>query len=452
MPSIRLNLRTWIPLALFAGVAMTACSDGGGGGPLAALGIDDGASGGLSKSETASPGKSVRIELGTGAELEIPAGAVTKNVRVLLERPADGKALELVNRLPKVDDRIASAPYVLTPHGTKFQNDVTVKLPLAKKDAASVSVAWLEDENDKTWKVLAEAEIEGETATVKLRHFSVLLLIDDVSGLAVLDAGTSTDGEDAAAGDVDAGVETEDGGSPDERDAGPTVELDGGPDEIDAGTGADDDAGDMTRDASTGADSSAPVDASAGDGGPDASELLARLTECGMVSQQGLFYDPLITDPITLCHYRCVLAGTCSDVEGLFCFGGDVAYSSPTYACFEACAPTPFTCPDQTLADHCDGYLDCIDGEDEVGCEPSYVQCGSGSRLPSDTRCNGVPECPGAEDEIGCRVHTCDGGFVIPVELMCDGFSDCSDGSDEPANCAIVSCGVDPDAAVGASL
>jgi Low-density lipoprotein receptor domain class A len=450
LPSIPFSPRNRTLFALLAGLVLIACSDGGGGGgSLAALGIDDGASSGLSKSGTASPEKSIKVGLDTGALVEIPAGAVTKDVKVSLERPADGKALELVNRLPKAEERVASAPYVLTPHGTKFQHDVTVKLPLAKPDARGLAVAWLEDEDDKTWKVLAAPEVEGDKAVVKLRHFSVLLLIDEVWDLE-LDAGTSNAGSDGAASDVDAGGDTEDAESPDEgEDAESMVERDAAAVEIDAGTG-EDDASDGTPEAGGAADGGVRSDASTGhDAGPDGSVLLTRLSQCGMVSQQGLFYDPLISNPISQCHYRCVLDGTCSDLESLYCFGGEAGYSSQTYTCFESCSPTPFTCPDQTLGAHCDGYLDCVNGEDEVGCDPSYVDCGGGLHLPSATRCDGDPDCPGAQDEIGCRVHLCDGGFAIAIELMCDGFVDCSDGSDEPASCAIVMCGVDADAAVG---
>jgi hypothetical protein len=298
----RFRVRSKSSVSLFIACALLACSDGGGGSSLAALGIDDGASAGLSKSANASPEKSVRIALETGALVEIPAGAVTKDVKVSMERPEDGKALDLVNRLPKAADRIASAPYVLTPHGTKFQSDVTIKLPLSKKDATAVSVAWLEDEDDSDWKVLANAQIEAGKAAVKLKHFSVLLLIEDARDLPRLDAGSESR-------DQDAGAEVRDATLPDQgEDAEIGVELDASSDEPDARAALD--AGDDPLDAATRTDAQQPPDASAGgDAALPASSLLTKLTQCGLVTQQGSLPEPELSDPTSRCHYRCCWPG-----------------------------------------------------------------------------------------------------------------------------------------------
>lgn len=448
--STRLRARSELSLSLFAVLALFACSDGGGDSSLAALGVDDGASEGLSKSANASADKGVRIALATGALVEIPAGAVTKDVKVSMERPADGKALDLVNRLPKAADRIASAPYVLTPHGTKFQSDVTIKLPLSKKDATAVSVAWLEDENDTDWKVLASAEIEGEKAAVKLKHFSVLLLIEDTSGLPRLDAGSTSTDEDGGEDADDAGAEARDATPPDQdEDAQIGVELDAGTDELDANTSEPDaratfDADIDPLDAATRADAQQPPDATAGaDGAAPAGSLLVKLTQCGLVTQQGSLPEPELTDPISRCQYRCLLAGPCSDIEGYYCYGGDIAYTSETLACFNACTPSYFVCPDQTQGYfQCNGFLECLGGEDEAACDPPSFQCPSGGRVPGYARCNGVFDCQAGEDEQGCPGHVCDTDQVLPPDFVCDGVADCVDGTDEPASCAVVTCGV----------
>src|SRR5688572_6866466 len=129
-----------------------ACSGNDGiasSGSLKALGVDDGASKGAAITREVTGEKSERLELSTGAALQLPKGALEKATTIGMERPADGKALDLVQRFKTDQDRIASAPYVLTPHGTKFQEEVTVTLPLAKSGSREVSVAWLENENDK---------------------------------------------------------------------------------------------------------------------------------------------------------------------------------------------------------------------------------------------------------------------------------------------------------------
>jgi hypothetical protein len=437
-----------LSLSLFTAFALIACSDGGGGSSLAALGIDDGASAGLSKSANASADKGVRIALETGALVEIPAGAVTKDVRVSMERPADGKALDLVNRLPKAADRIASAPYVLTPHGTKFLSDVTIKLPLSKKDATAVSVAWLEDEDDSDWKVLASAEIEGDKAAVKLKHFSVLLLIEDASDLPRLDAGGVSTDEDGGESAGDAGDEARDATPPDQdEDAEIGVELDAGTDELDASAAEPDaraalDAGDDPLDAATRADAQPAADASAGgDGAVPAGSLLAKLSQCGLVTQQGSLPEPELSDPISRCHYRCLLAGPCSDMEGFYCLNGDTTYTSETQACFSGCGPTFFVCPDQSQGYfQCNGVFECLNGEDEAACDPPYFQCPSGGRVPSYMRCNQVFDCQAGEDEQGCTWHVCDAEQMLPPDYVCDGYADCLDGTDEPASCAVVTC------------
>ena len=129
------------PAVVLVLLAVAACGDGESGRRQGTLGIDDGASRGVSKSAEVSTNKGAHIALSTGAALDVPIGAVDKDVKLTMERPADEKAVELVERFKKDQDRIVSAPYVLTPHGTKFKEDVSVTLPVSKTGDRELSVA-----------------------------------------------------------------------------------------------------------------------------------------------------------------------------------------------------------------------------------------------------------------------------------------------------------------------
>ena len=62
----------------------------------------------------------------------------------------------------------------------------------------------------------------------------------------------------------------------------------------------------------------------------------------------------------------------------------------------------PFTCADgqQIPASYeCDGYSDCDDQTDEVGC-PYF--CYDGTELDTSVQCDGVDDCSMGEDEFGC--------------------------------------------------
>jgi hypothetical protein len=210
------GLRTAAAVVLFAWC--TACSDSEGGG-AESLGIDDGASKGESKSLLVKASEPAELTLKTGARLSIPSGALDKDLEITMKRPPDAEATALVK---KVGDeyRIASAPYVLTPHGSTFEKDVELELPIAKGDKERLVVGWLEDEDDKNWKVLGTATAEGDKARISLKHFSVLVLLETRAGH---DAGATT-GSDV---EFDAG---RDEGS----DAGVGPAADAGSDPIDA--------------------------------------------------------------------------------------------------------------------------------------------------------------------------------------------------------------------------
>jgi hypothetical protein len=159
-------------------VSSSACSGELDPGADTELDVRDSASSGDIASKTVDGTQSAVLILKTGATLSIPSGAVTKATRVGLERPPDRAARELIGDLEASRPfAVASAPYILTPHGATFARGVTLTLPVAPGAGnAPLAVLWLEDESDRTWKVLGTPVRRGDRATFQLDHFSVVML------------------------------------------------------------------------------------------------------------------------------------------------------------------------------------------------------------------------------------------------------------------------------------
>jgi hypothetical protein len=108
----------------------------------------------------------------------LPKGALQGAVEIGIERPADEEAVKLVKPL-KDYLAIASAPYVLTPHGTKFKAPVTIEIPVTKQTDKKLVVGWLENEGDKTWKKLGVPSVKDGVAKIAIDHFSVVILLEE---------------------------------------------------------------------------------------------------------------------------------------------------------------------------------------------------------------------------------------------------------------------------------
>jgi hypothetical protein len=242
--------------------------------------IDDGAALGTEKSLQTDGSAEERITLKTGASLSVPKGAVDHAVTLTMKRPNDKDAVVLVKSLRTTDD-LASAPYVLTPHGTKFKQPVSIELPVNKQNHGELVVGWLENENDTRWKKLGTPTLEGGKAKIEVDHFSVLILLEaDAAGLTddAADAGPA----DAASAAEDAGaLAASDAEAADAPDAGSTTSVDdaGATGQADAEVAVFPDAGAASADLDAG---NAPdSDAATADGGffdaspaPDAAPAL----------------------------------------------------------------------------------------------------------------------------------------------------------------------------------
>jgi hypothetical protein len=207
-------------------------------GSKAVLGIDDGASEGAKDSLKVDGKSEATIALDTGATLTLPKGAVDHDVTIGVERPADSKAIALVESLKSVK-AVASAPYVLTPHGTEFAKDVKLEIPVVNNKDRELVVAWLKDESDREWKYLDSPTVENDVATVTLKHFSVVVLLDRArSGLTIDAPDAGADDKDAGAPVQDAGRAADDAGKDEPPDAGadPKQDEDAGSPPAEAGS------------------------------------------------------------------------------------------------------------------------------------------------------------------------------------------------------------------------
>jgi hypothetical protein len=158
-------------------------------------------------------------------------------------------------------------------------------------------------------------------------------------------------------------------------------------------------------------------------GDPDA--LASRLQACalygeGEITEASLRFRVYAPDA---CYRSCLAEASCEELEGLLCGApgaGDVGRR-----CDERCA---FRCDSALwpIEIVCDGFAQCEDGADEVGCFQ-----GCADAVP----CDGVVECADFSDERDCPPALCDDGLrsYRPWE-RCNGRMACLDGADE-ANC-----------------
>jgi hypothetical protein len=119
----------------------------------------------------------------------------------------------------------------------------------------------------------------------------------------------------------------------------------------------------------------------AGDGGVASGStcgaLKEKLENCSLFAAGGSVSG--CTPPDTLretCQFRCALETGCEDLKSLVCSDGQV--SGTYWGCMELCEPLDDSDPNEFQCASgeyvlpksavCDGYGDCYDGSDEIGC------------------------------------------------------------------------------------
>ncbi|MFT3926355.1 MAG: hypothetical protein QM778_27665 [Myxococcales bacterium] len=156
---------------------------------------------------------------GKGVSLEIPAGALDKDVMISAKKIDTDKVT-----LPAEAKDLVSGVYEFGPKGTTFNKEVTVKID-TDKDEPQAKVFFTKEGSDTEFEKLASTN-DGKSVAAKTKHFSL--------GFA---------GIPADAGNFDAGVGGPDAGNPGSMDAGlgePDAGDTGG---MDSGLGTRTDAG-----------------------------------------------------------------------------------------------------------------------------------------------------------------------------------------------------------------
>ncbi|CAH1252758.1 TMPRSS9 [Branchiostoma lanceolatum] len=141
--------------------------------------------------------------------------------------------------------------------------------------------------------------------------------------------------------------------------------------------------------------------------------------------------------------YSCAIRykpGVFTNVSNYISWLDDKVTTGGQVACVE---DTTLTCGDGSCFPahyRCDGYEDCGEGADELGCHctDKYL-CDNGVCVLPEYRCDGQDQCGDGSDEAGCTYSCsnefqCGNGLCKPTSWVCDGEDDCGDNTDE-TNC-----------------
>ncbi|MFT3926356.1 MAG: hypothetical protein QM778_27670 [Myxococcales bacterium] len=170
-------------------------------------------------------GKGGGVVQANGVSLEIPEGALDKDVMISAKKIDTDKV-----SLPDSAKDVVSDVYEFGPKGTKFMKDVTVKID-TDKATSGAKMFFTKEGSDTDFEKLASAN-DGKQVSAKTNHFSLGFVGVPADDVAVMDAGHDAGPIDPGTGDggLDAGDDDASTGAPDagaKLDAGVTL-PDGG--------------------------------------------------------------------------------------------------------------------------------------------------------------------------------------------------------------------------------
>lgn len=194
-------------------VAAGACSNSDSNGP----GNGSQNSGGSVVTTIGDQGGEAEID---GATLVVPEGALSEDTEIGVERLSAADAEEFLDLLG-AGQTAASAVYVFTPHGSQFDEAVTITLEYTS-GSSSLAVMRLDDEDDRSWEAVAGTQFARGEASFETTHFS-LLVVTEQSEQGGGDGGTSL--ADAGDDQMDA---TTTGGQPNITEDASSSESDSG--------------------------------------------------------------------------------------------------------------------------------------------------------------------------------------------------------------------------------
>jgi len=143
--------------------------------------------------------KGGRLQLESGLELEVPAGALDRPVRIELEelRQSD---------LPDVRDGAGlQQPVAFRPHGQSFSRDVTIELPVDRApEGQELRVLRLDDEEDQEWERIQTFDLRRagdvgasdgrDRVELRTRGFSVYWVVAVASGVDAMSDAAAPEG------------------------------------------------------------------------------------------------------------------------------------------------------------------------------------------------------------------------------------------------------------------